>query len=201
MKSGRLLKRIRLPTSRQPPLLFLIRHAEKPGNGLAGVTSHGTPDPKSLTTFGWRRAGALVQIFAPLPGRQSVETRLPLPTYVFAASPDAPGSNDPDRSKREKQTVHAIAESLNLKRDLRFGKGDEVKLARTVRKLAGPVLIAWEHERLSALARQFTADPVPEWPSNRFDMVWVLQPQRGGKYGFGQMPQLLLPGDSPEVFT
>jgi hypothetical protein len=64
------------------------------------------------------------------------------------------------------------------------------------------VLICWEHKAIPGIASQILGNEViapRKWPGKRFDMVWVfdLHPATG-TYAFTQVPQLLLPGDSPD---
>jgi hypothetical protein len=62
--------------------------------------------------------------------------------------------------------------------------------------------VAWEHKRIPALARLLAEDPTevpPEWPADRFDLVWLLVPGSCGGRRFAQLPQQLLGGDQATV--
>ena len=61
------------------------------------------------------------------------------------------------------------------------------------------VLISWGHDSNATIARALLRKDaaVPDWDEERFDMVWVLV-RTGDTWTFEQVPQLLLPGDSPE---
>ena len=65
---------------------------------------------------------------------------------------------------------------------------------------AGVVLICWQQERIPEIANRILGRKKiapPDWPDDRFDLVWVFDrdTQTGG-YSFQQVPQCLLMGDS-----
>jgi hypothetical protein len=62
------------------------------------------------------------------------------------------------------------------------------------------VLIGWHHEAIPALANAILGDTTTapqKWPGDRFDMIWVFV-NKGGKWNFHQVPQMVLAGDSDE---
>jgi len=172
---------------------MLIRHAEKPEEGMYGVAPNGSIDAESLTTRGWQRAGALVRFFCPLV--PIPDSSVTTPHTVFAAGV-GPGSS----SKRSIQTVSALAEFLKTNASVSFVteylKDDTEALVADASARHGVVLIAWEHKHNASIVKSLTADAIaPEaWPDGRFDMVWILD-QVGGSWKFKQVPQFLLPGD------
>ncbi len=176
-------------------LIMIIRHGEKPpesGRKPHGTTSDGTRDAHALTPFGWARAGALVELFAPVRG--SAPAGLMRPQAVFAARPKA------GRHLRESETVSLVARRLGLPVEMPHHVGQEAELAATLRRRGGAILVAWDHERIPDILEQLGAvrpHVPPTWPDNRFDMVYVLQRTEPGAYAFAQVPQLLLPGDDP----
>lgn len=60
------------------------------------------------------------------------------------------------------------------------------------------MLLVWKHKGLIALAKAISGDAgIPEtWPSERFDVVFVFWLGADGEYGFAQVPQLVLAGDT-----
>jgi broad specificity phosphatase PhoE len=174
-----------------PKRIMFIRHAEKPGTGTDGngVTPEGAEDDESLTVRGWQRAGALASFFSK-PER--------CPTAIFASGL-GPGS----KSKRPMQTVTPLADLLNQTKQVAFMttylKDDLKPLMKDVLSREGVVLIAWEHKGIPDLARQLSgaASVPPNWPDDRFDMVWVFD-KSDSDWVFSQLPQLLLAGDSAE---
>ena len=122
---------------------------------------------------------------------------LSAPATIFAACPDAKGARRKSKSRREEETASPLAQRLGVKTTLTFAKGQEVDLAKAARKAKGPLLIVWEHDEIITLTHCLSSSPnIPKkWPSDRFDMVFVLSPNREN-YDFSQVPQLLLKGDT-----
>ena len=170
--------------------LMLVRHAEKPVDGVAGVDALGRPDPASLTPRGWQRAGALVALFTSPP------PPLAEPDAIFAAA-DAPGD-----SRRPQQTAEPLARRLAQRRGVPFvtrHRKDELDaLAADVNARDGTVLLVWEHKLAGAAVEAVTGGAVvpPPWPADRYDRVWVLDRTPGG-WRFTDVPQRLLAGDAP----
>lgn len=179
--------------------ILVIRHAEKPvRHGDQGVEANGQPDAESLTPQGWQRAGALVRFFAPRD--QNPTPPLDRPKHLFAAKADLKGD---DHSKRPYQTIAPLAAHLKLA----AGIDDSVRkneLKELIIKVTGAddtVLIAWEHKNIPPLAKLLVPETevVPDWPEDRFDMVWIFD-QVGDTWHLTQVPQLLLAGDKAEPF-
>jgi hypothetical protein len=71
---------------------------------------------------------------------------------------------------------------------------------------SGVVLICWEHSHIPVIAKSLptvrgTAVP-GDWPDDRYDVIWAFTRLPGEpqvRYGFSQVPQRLLAGDSHEV--
>ncbi len=193
-----------------PAKIMIVRHAEKPtGKGPHfGVGDDGMQDCESLIVKGWQRAGALAALFAP-PGGVLSSPHFATPTVIYASparDEDPQAAQDPgSKSKRPHQTVAPLAAKLNITVDLSFHKGDEKALAADVLTRTGVVLISWQHELIGEIARHLVKSAPPEveipsdWPDKRFDVVWVLTPPNGvrPKWGFIQVPQMLLQGDLP----
>jgi hypothetical protein len=180
-----------------PPLVMLIRHAEKPlGDGPPhGVTVDGTHDPESLTPRGWQRAGALVGLFAP-DHAAGTRSRLPTPTHLVASRIGS-GST----SQRPRETLLPLGERLGLAIDSRFRKDELGALVGAIGGLDQVVLVAWEHHLIPSLASLLLGDPSgvpPVWPDDRYDVVWVIEETAppGGRR-LCEVPQMLLAGDQP----
>jgi hypothetical protein len=66
---------------------------------------------------------------------------------------------------------------------------------------SGKALVSWEHTLIPKLIKQIPNSPaVPDWPKERFDIVWVLD-HIGETWKFSQIPQMLLAGDSKTLIT
>ena len=176
--------------------ILLIRHAEKPAldGSDVGVNEFGQSDARDLSVRGWQRAGALVRFFDP-PRGQPHAPGLALPEAIFA-----PAAIEPHDSVRPQHTVAPLARSLDLEVHAGFEKTQVEDLAREVMAQPGrTVLICWEHKVMPALAGLLTGGAgnlPPEWPADRFDLVWVFDRLTARSFGFSQVPQFLLARDS-----
>jgi hypothetical protein len=62
------------------------------------------------------------------------------------------------------------------------------------------VLICWQHGEIPALAQALGVDSAPEeWSDDVFDRVWAIDFEGGEVSKFQDLPQHVLPGDSPTV--
>jgi broad specificity phosphatase PhoE len=176
--------------------IMLIRHAEKPDDKDGGVDQKGNADKHDLIVRGWQRAGALVQFFANPPDPNSP---IKPPATMFATEP-ATGSE----SKRPLHTVTPLAKFLNLAIDSTIAEGSEDALVKAASAANSVALIAWHHEKISAIANLILQNQsAPQkWPGDRFDVVWIFsRAAASDPWTFSQAPQLLLSGDSPDVIA
>jgi hypothetical protein len=190
---------------------MIIHHAEEPEGQIEppfGVNSDGVRakgDGSSLTIRGWQRAGALAVLFGTTT-RALRDSRLAVPTRIYAENSPA-RLRETDRWNCAWETIMPLAARLALAPNLSFVEGDEQTLANDVlSQKSETVLIAWD--AVPILARHLmrigagTINPIPEnWPRERFDLVWVLTPPRSSaeRWGFDQVPQMLLEGDANSI--
>ena len=186
-----------------PEVIYILRHAEKPLKPpLAGVDFEGGHNEHSLLPRGWQRSGALAALFHPDFG--PVRAGLRTPTLLVAPSWGHPGKTAAHRSY---QTIQGLSERLGLPITSEFAQGQEQQLADSlVRTCSGVALICWEHSHIPVIASSLplvsgTAMP-GKWPGHRYDVIWsftrVPEPE-SVRYVFGQIPQLLLAGDTETV--
>jgi broad specificity phosphatase PhoE len=172
---------------------MLIRHGEKPDGGLSGVDAAGNEDDSSLTEVGWQRAHLLVDLFDP--AQSAPRAGLARPAAIYAA-----GVTDDGEGQRTRETVAPLADRLGIPVNTDYGRGQEKKLVDRVVDERGPVLISWQHGGITEIADAFPAvepEPPSEWPDDRFDVIWTFTRTADG-WHFAQVPEDLLPGDSPE---
>jgi hypothetical protein len=176
--------------------VMLIRHGEKPeSNGPPfGVDANGNQSKNELIVRGWQRAGALARFFWPSSGAL-LDARLGKPTSLFAPSPSPAES-----SERALHTLGPLAALAQLDIDTSCRIGEEQKLAGKILKLQGVVLVAWEHKHIRDIVKTLSGGAIksPRWPHERFDMVFVLTAPLGSQ--LLQVPQMLLAGDSADIF-
>jgi hypothetical protein len=181
-------------TAAAPRLVMIIRHGEKPDGSQPGLDANGNEDSSSLTATGWDRAHRLVDLFDPPNG--ALRAGLGRPTAIYAA-----GANDDGEGTRTRETVTPLADALGLPVNTDYGKGDEEKLVKHVTDQPGPTLICWQHGEIPGIVDAFPAvspKPPSQWPDDRFDVIWTLTETPDG-WTFAQLPELVLPQDSPDV--
>jgi hypothetical protein len=181
--------------------IMVIRHAEKPTGNIGGVKESGDSSAHALIVRGWQRAGALACLFAPARGPLQ-DPLLATPDVLFASAPSDDSNPNNTKSRRPEETLTSLAQLLNLPINLDFSKGQEKSLVAAALASRGTVLIAWQHENISAIANAIPGgEQAPQkWPGNRFDVVFVFTlDAEKGKYHFGQVAQRLLAGDSASL--
>ena len=187
-------------TSKRPTKILLIRHAEKPAKDSPpfGVTLKGDRSKESLEVRGWQRAGALTHLFAPPDGRFQNDS-LARPDFLYASKPVKRGG-----SKRPIETITPLAEKLEIEINDDYRRYDIVSMLDDVFSQRGVVLICWQREFIPRIASYILGHQahVPDWPEDRFDIIWVFDLDRSsGLYKFKQVPQKLLSGDRATRLT
>lgn len=179
--------------------IMLIRHAEKPSDDgkTLGITEQGKQDAEELVVRGWQRAGALVRFFSPPAGRFSHQS-LATPDFIFAT-----GIGKHSNSVRPQRTVSVLASYLEKNINVKHLAGDETAMVTDALACNGTVLISWHHEAIPTIARIIigvSAKLPKKWPDDRFDLLWIFDRASAAQpWNFTQVPQMLLPGDSPDV--
>lgn len=176
-------------------VIMFIRHAEKPGEDGPphGIDHDGERNPHALSVRGWTRAGALAGLFAHDP--QSLAPPLVVPERVIATK-----STDDYKSKREVNTASPLAQRLNLSVEKDFDHSQTTQLRDSLLADRRPAIVVWHHHALADVVRAFPVhnlDAIPAtWPSDRFDLIWVLvREPDASAFTFSVVPQNLLDGD------
>jgi len=174
---------------------MVIRHAEKPPSHHPpyGITLDGAREKESLTARGWQRAGALASFFAPANGAFQ-DPSLAKPQFLYASKPVKHKG-----SRRPFETIMPLAEKLGITINSNFQKFETESMLADAFLCKGVVLISWQREYILQITDQILGSKAvapPEWPEDRFDMVWVFdQHPSSAQYSFKQIPQSLLMGD------
>lgn len=146
--------------------IILVRHGEKPLNGLGQLNCQGLNRALALpeviaTKFG--RPGA---VFAPNPSRQKEDDGV-LYDYV-----------------RPLATVEPAAVYFGLPVNSKFGLTETNELAAALRQPTYDntiVLVAWEHRLIDTIARQLLAanggdaSLVPNWNKDDYDSIYIIK--------------------------
>ncbi|KAL2814125.1 hypothetical protein BJX63DRAFT_431527 [Aspergillus granulosus] len=133
------------------PTVYLIRHGEKPED-----------DGTGLSTQGEQRAQCLRQVFGASSGYNI--------GYIMAMTPKKSG-----KRIRPYQTVLPLAIDLGLEVDISCSRDDPECVRDVVEGYEGDgnILICWEHDALTDIIEELGADDAPEYPSDRFDLLWT----------------------------
>jgi hypothetical protein len=92
-------------------------------------------------------------------------------------------------------TLDYIKQPLELKM---YTKTDIHLLVDYLKKINNKsVLISWSHQQIPFLVKELSGKDVL-WPKKRYDVVFVLE-INGDETSFKQLPQMLLPGDKPNI--
>jgi len=153
---------------KQTPIIYLIRHGEKPPKQANG------DDADGLSTQGVARSQGLRQVFG-----QNSKYDI---GYILAEHP----KNDGGRA-RPYQTVLPLSQDLHLTINSEIDRDDAKKVAKAAKAFNGPgnVLICWEHGQLAKIAEALGVEKFAkdvdvkhhkkiEYPGDRFDIIWTV---------------------------
>jgi hypothetical protein len=160
---------VRATESPATETIVLVRHGEKPSDGLG-----------QLACQGLNRALALPKVIHALFGK---------PDFIFA--PD-PAKSKPDHWKsydyvRPLATIEPTAIWFGLPVDTQIGWSDNKGLAAALEGRAyrnAFVLVAWEHAQIVNIAKELLVDngadssQVPAWAYEDFDGIYVIRIDR-----------------------
>jgi len=140
------------------PIIYLIRHGEKPPKEADGKDADG------LSTQGLERAQYLVQVFSKN-SKYNIQ-------YILAEKPKKDGSRG-----RPSETIEPLAASLGLEPDLSISRDDVKGAADAAKAYPGPgnVLVCWEHGQLAKIAEALGVKGQVEYPGDRFDLIWKVE--------------------------
>ncbi len=153
-----------LPLARADSTIVIVRHGEKPAQGLGQLSCHGLNRSLALVPVLLSHYGTPVAIYAPNPAIKKIDKGV---SYAYI---------------RPLATIEPLAIRVGLPVNVDWGMEDidqlaEVLLAQT----EGTQVVAWEHHFAVMLARQLLAvsgsDPadVPDWNDADFDSIYVVR--------------------------
>ncbi|KAG4443980.1 hypothetical protein IFR05_000527 [Cadophora sp. M221] len=131
--------------------VYLIRHGEKPADGGNGLTAQGM-----------QRAQCLRNVFG-----ASSQYHI---GYIIAEQPKSSG-----KRTRPLMTVQPLANDLGLTVDTLCDRDDADCVAGLVDGFtgAGNILICWEHDNLSDIAKALGDKTPPTYPDDAFNLIWT----------------------------
>ncbi|KAE8375064.1 hypothetical protein BDV26DRAFT_268547 [Aspergillus bertholletiae] len=136
-----------------PPTVYLIRHGEKSGDPL----------DSGLNADGWERADCIRDVF----GKDSSYNI----GYIMA-----PHVNKKGEHRRSYETVLPLATDLGLTVDTSCKRNQVNCVAEAVNAYDGPdnILISWRHGKMRQMVQALGYDEPPEYPHDRFDLIWTI---------------------------
>ncbi|KAK4556925.1 hypothetical protein LTR86_005906 [Recurvomyces mirabilis] len=125
--------------------VYLIRHGEKPSDGSNGLNAQGE-----------QRAQCLRNVFGASSGYNI--------GYILAEQPKSSGARE-----RPYETVEPLAQDLGLTVDISCDRDDESCVNDAVNDYDGPgnILICWEHDELTKIAKALGDKNAPDYPDER----------------------------------
>lgn len=151
--------------------IVLVRHGEKPAQGLGQLNCQGLNRSLRLPAVIKARFGVPAAIFAPNPADKKTDQGT---AYDYV---------------RPLATVEPMAVAFGLPLNVGIGVEDIAKLQDELEDTAyanALVVVAWEHKQLVKLARRLLKDhdgdpdTVPKWRSDDFDGIYVVRLTRHG---------------------
>lgn len=143
--------------------IVIVRHGEKPPQGLGQLTCKGLNRSLALPPVILARYGKPAAIYAPNPAILKKDKGVP---YAYV---------------RPLATIEPLAVRSALPVDLEFGMTQVDPLAgKLIAAPDGTLVVAWEHHWGEALARRLVArlggdpDVVPVWRDDDFDSIYVI---------------------------
>ena len=143
--------------------IVIVRHGEKPAEGLGQITCQGLNRSLALAPLLLSRYGNPTAIYAPNPALKKLDKRIP---YAYV---------------RPLATIEPLAIRAGLPVNVEWGISDIEPLANKI--LTAPKgihVVAWEHHWGESLARHLLTrlggnpDEVPRWGDSDFDSIFVV---------------------------
>jgi hypothetical protein len=135
--------------------VVIIRHGEKPKDG------------DNLSCQGQNRA---LQLSAVLHQKFNV------PDYIYVP---ALKSDESTKHSRMFQTISPFAIKYNVTINSKYSSDENEKIARSVLKKSGVVLMVWDHSAIQSLASTLGVHHAPKWDDADFDSIWVIRFDNG----------------------
>lgn len=155
---------ILLPSSRADSTIVIVRHGEKPAQGLGQLSCQGLNRSLALAPVLLSRYGVPVAIYAPNPAVKKIDKGIP---YAYI---------------RPLATIEPLAIRVGLPVNVDWGMADVTPLAEALLARAeGTQIVAWEHHLAEKLAKHLLAEldgnpaEVPDWGDADFDSIYVVR--------------------------
>ncbi|KAJ5860081.1 phosphoglycerate mutase family protein [Penicillium soppii] len=133
------------------PTVYLIRHGEKPSDGGNGLSAQGVQRAQCLRSV--FEKGSIYNI-----------------GYIMAQTPKSNG-----KQARPYDTVEPLAEDLGFTIDTSCDRDDPSCVKKVVQNYggAGNILICWEHDALTDIAKELGDQTAPSYPDDSYNIIWT----------------------------
>lgn len=152
------------PLARADTTIIIVRHGEKPAQGLGQLSCRGLNRSLALASVLLSRYGKPVVIYAPNPAIKNMYKGVP---YAYI---------------RPLATIEPLAVKAGLPVNVDWGMADTNPLAEALlARTEGTQVVAWEHHFAEKLAKNLLAasggNPadVPVWRDSDFDSIYVVR--------------------------
>ena len=130
--------------------VVIIRHGEKPKNG------------DNLSCQGQNRALQLPAV---------LHQKINVPGYIFVPALEG---DDSTKHSRMFQTISPFAIKYNVPINSKYSADENDKIAKSVFKKTGTVLMVWEHSAIQRLASTLGVGNPPQWEDADYDSIWMI---------------------------
>lgn len=153
-----------LPLARADTTIVIVRHGEKPTQGLGQLSCQGLNRSLALAPVLLFHYGKPVAIYAPNPAIKKIDKGV---SYAYV---------------RPLATIEPLAIKVGLPVNVDWGMADIAQLAEALlAQVEGTQVVAWEHHLAVKLAKQLLimsgGNPaeVPDWSDTDFDSIYVVR--------------------------
>ena len=153
-----------IATARADNTIVIVRHGEKPAEGMGQLNCRGLNRSLALAPILLARYGKPTAIYAPNPAIRKKDNGVP---YAYV---------------RPLATIEPLAIRAGMPVNVSWGMTDIQPLAvRLLASPAGTQIVAWEHHWAESLAKRLLSilcgnpKDVPRWEDSDFDSVFVIR--------------------------
>ncbi len=160
-----------VPAARSETTIVIVRHGEKPAQGLGQLSCRGLNRALALPGVLLPRYGKPAAIYAPNPAVKKIDNVSGL-SYAYV---------------RPLATIEPTAIHAGLPVNVEWGLAEIDRLAeRLARQDSGTYFVAWEHHYGEQLAKELlvrwgSSATVPTWEDADFDSIYVIRVTGGAQ--------------------
>ena len=153
-----------LPFAYADTTIVIVRHGEKPAQGLGQLSCQGLNRSLALAPVLLSHYGIPTAIYAPNPAVKKIDKGIP---YAYI---------------RPLATIEPLAIRVGLPVNVDWGMADVTPLAEALlARTEGTLVVAWEHHLAEKLAKHLLTElggnpaEVPDWGDADFDSIYVVR--------------------------